>query len=185
MAFDSTALFVGQTGHAYVAPVGSTAPTDVTTAWAAAWLDLGYLTPDGITINPGQTTADVNVWQDQYPIRRIHQTSSLAVQFTLKQWTGTTLPLLFGGGTVATATGVSTYTPPTAGVVDERALGLEFTDGSTTMRWVIKRGMVSDVGGAKFHRAESADAQVTFQMFGSSSSAPFTVISNLAALAAA
>ena len=23
MAFDSTALFVGQTGHAYVAPVGS------------------------------------------------------------------------------------------------------------------------------------------------------------------
>ena len=44
---DATNVRVGITGGLYKAPVGSTAPTDATTALDAAFINLGYVSQEG------------------------------------------------------------------------------------------------------------------------------------------
>lgn len=60
-------------GHVYRAPLGSTIPTDATTALNSAFVDMGYISEDGVT-NSNSPEADViNDWGGT-PVLRI-QTS--------------------------------------------------------------------------------------------------------------
>src|SRR4051812_14407091 len=45
-----------------VAPVGTTAPTDIATAWSATWKDLGLLFEDGMTETRDQDSNDFYSW---------------------------------------------------------------------------------------------------------------------------
>lgn len=183
MALDADEVVIGSNGNVYVAPVGSAGPTDPTTDLDAAFLDLGFLSEDGVTITPGLSVGDVMGWQNKYPLRRFEESRSLEVSFTMLQWNETTLPFALGGGAVATATSVHTYTPPTAGSLDERAMVIEWQDGDKLYRMHILRGMVTELGDFTLARTEASGLSVTFSVLAESGVAPFTVISDDPALA--
>lgn len=50
------------TGAVYVAPAGSTLPTDATTALDAAFLSLGYISEDGLVNTINTDTETINAW---------------------------------------------------------------------------------------------------------------------------
>lgn len=178
MALDADEAVVASTGHVYVAPVATPGPTDLTTALAGEWLELGFTSEDGVSVTPGVDLTEIMAWQSKYPIRRIENTRSLEVSFSLMQWNEATLPFALGGGTVSTATEVHTYTPPTADQVDERAMVIEWSDGAKDYRMHILRGMVSDLGGFTLARGDAASLDVTFSVLAESEVAPFTILSN-------
>ena len=50
------------TGAVYVAPIGTTVPTDATTALDAAFLSMGYISDDGLVNSISTDTETVNAW---------------------------------------------------------------------------------------------------------------------------
>lgn len=49
-------------GHVYRAPIGSTIPTDATTALDAAFVDMGFISSDGVRNNNTPETETINAW---------------------------------------------------------------------------------------------------------------------------
>lgn len=176
MALTAEEVFVAGGGHVYIADIGATEPTDTTTPWDSDWVELGYTTDAGVTITPGQTITDIPAWQSRYPVRRIVTAETFDVAFGLLQWNQDTLSLAFRGGTWVG----DVYTPGAAGVVDERALGIEAIDGDKITRIIIPRGMVTDVGGINLVRTGANPLPITFSALADDSGDPFTIIADWA-----
>lgn len=176
MALTADEVFIAGGGHVYVADVGATEPTDTTTPWDADWTELGYTTDDGVTITPSQTITDIPAWQSRYPVRRIVTAENFEASFSLLQWNEDTLSLAFRGGTWVG----DVYTPGAAGVVDERALGIEAIDGDKIARIVIPRGLVTTVGGINMTRTGANPIPITFSSLATEGESPFTIIADWA-----
>lgn len=175
MALLADEVFIAGGGHVYIADIGATEPTDTTSAWDGDWTELGYTTDAGVTITPSQTITDIPAWQSRYPVRRIVTAETFDVSFGLLQWNQDTLSLAFRGGTWIG----DVYTPGEAGVVDERALGIEAIDGDKITRIIIPRGMVTDVGGINLVRTGANPLPITFSALASDED-PFTLIADWA-----
>jgi hypothetical protein len=138
MATDATEVRVAGAGKVYAAPEGSTLPTDMS-AVDAAFVEVGYVTTDGVTFNHARETEDLDAWQGS-KIRVLTLAEPYSVNFALMQTSGDVLKLAFGGGTVAGA-GPYTFTPP-SGTNAVRALVIDFTDDTLNYRYVIARAQV-------------------------------------------
>lgn len=174
MAVDANEVVVGGDGRVFVAPAGTAVPTDLT-ALPATWINVGYLSEDGVTFTGGATVEDINAWQSFYPIRKIVTGRTGGVEFVMKQWNGENLKLAFGGGTVVTAAGKTYFAPPSPSVLDARAMVIEWNDGSETYRLVIPRGLVGGDTSTAVVRTSAADLPVSF------AATPNTVQSTLSA----
>lgn len=179
MAIDGTEVRVAGAGHVYVAPAGTELPDDITTALPVAWIDLGYVTEDGVGFSFGRETTDLNAWQGS-KIRVLTTAEPVSTNFALMQTNGDVLTVALGGGTVAktgtTPNEVYTFTPPAKGVNTERALVIEFTDGDITYRYCIPRAQIE--GNVEF--TLTATDAVTYPLtFGVLDADPkYTIISN-------
>lgn len=166
---------VGANGAVYVAPTGSTEPASISAALDPAFIELGYINEDGITFTDGKDIADINAWQSFYPIRRVVEGKDSAVSFNLMQWNINTVPLAFGGGTITEdVVGLEfRYTPPAAGTVDERALIVEWVDGTKNYRLVIPVGMVTEDVETQMQKASAGELPITFGVNGADGSDPW------------
>lgn len=189
MATDVDQVVVAANGNVYVAPLGTAGPTDIATALNAAFIDLGYLSEDGISeITPGMDTTEIRAWQAFYPIRRVVTGRSLDIGFTLLEWSDISIKLAFGGGTVATTAGPPayyTYTPPAPEDIDYRAMVIQWEDGTKDYRLHLPRVLVSDVGGISLRRSDPAGIPLTFSVDAADGAQPFTLITDDPAFAAA
>lgn len=73
---------VGAAGKVYVAPRGTTAPTDASSALPAAWTTLGIISEDGITIAEDSDTTDINGWAPTGVVRTIKTSYKETAAFT-------------------------------------------------------------------------------------------------------
>lgn len=184
MAIDSDQILVAGGGKVLLAPVGSTAPTDTTTAWDGAFKDLGYTTEDGVVLSPNLSVTDIEAWQSFEPVRRIVTGRGMTISFTLLQMTREALLMAFNGGSF-TGTTTVTYTPGSAGSIYERMLGVEAVDGDKIVRLVIPRVEISDVGDIAFTKTGATEIPLTLAMLGSSGGSAFTIIADGDAIEAA
>lgn len=164
MAQDSDEVVIGSSGDIYVAPVGTTLPTDPTASLAAGWSgSLGYVTEDGVQWAPNFEINQIPAWQSFYPVRTLITGRNISVGFSLMQWNTPSLILAFGGGAVTEPSGnVFRYSPPSASELDERALIVEWADGDKDYRLVVPKGLVSDLGETQLARTEAAVLPITF-----------------------
>ena len=49
-------------GAIYYAPLGTTLPTDATTALAAGYTSLGYISDAGVTLSQSPSTENIKAW---------------------------------------------------------------------------------------------------------------------------
>ena len=97
---------VAGTGRLWKAPLGTVLPTDSTTAWNAAFTDIGYAT-DGFTMKQDFKTKDVNGWQTLELLRLIVTALNRSFSFELQQSNKDTLALAWGNAAIALVPGVS------------------------------------------------------------------------------
>ncbi len=180
MAANADNVLVGSGGTIYIAPTGTTMPTNIDGALNAAFEEVGYISEDGITISAGVETAEVGAFQSFYPVRRLVTGRTLDLSFALREWREATLLLAFGGGEVAEAAGVYTYTPPAAGdALFERAMVVEWRDGDKDYRLVVPRGVVTESVETNITRSSAADLPVTFSVLSDDETqAAWSLISN-------
>jgi hypothetical protein len=145
MANDADNVRVGLNGSVYIAPKGTTAPTDLDTAWAAGWVDLGYLSDDGVEMSYSTETEDINAWQSLSPVRKVLTGVDMTLAFTAIELKTSTVTLYFPSATMTDVSGtVHKLSIPAAPDPDERAIGLEWVDGDIKNRLIIARGEVTD-----------------------------------------
>lgn len=153
---------IGANGSIYIAPSGTTPPANITAAWTG-FTNIGYASEDGLTISREMGTEQIKAWQSISTIRYIVTETDFTAGFTLLQFNKDTLPLYLGGGTVTAQGGGSyKYSISSSPTIDERVLGLEWTDGSITNRLIIPRGMVTESGEMSVGRSEAIGLELTF-----------------------
>ncbi|MER5862346.1 phage tail protein [Kitasatospora sp. NPDC002040] len=157
---------VAGTGRILVAPVGTAAPVDTSVAWAAGWKDLGYTSPDGIKFTKKDKLDPVDTWQSVSPARFIYSDRDLTVKFALLQMNEDTLPFFMGGDAVtetAAGSGIYKYDLASNPKFNEKALGIEFTDGNAvTYRFIVPRGQVTENEEIALTRTSAIKLGVTF-----------------------
>jgi len=164
MALDSLEVRVAPFGHVYVAPVGTVAPTDVTSAFGAGWKELGYLDEDGVGITPSTDVSDIVAWQSLLPVKTSLTGLDLTLEFNLIQVNQDTTALYFFGETWAVAGGVATLAMSSNPTLDERALAVEWTDDAANVnRLIVGRGLVTDRAQLSLKRSEATAFGITFR----------------------
>jgi hypothetical protein len=128
-------------GFLYIAPVATTEPTDLITAWATvspSWQALGY-TDQGSSFKYTIATGNVTVAEelDNVSVQTTGRSSDLS--FALAEITATNLMRAMNApaGSVVTAGAVATLEPPDLGTEVRRALGWEAEDHSE--RWIFRQ----------------------------------------------
>lgn len=161
---DATQIVVAGNGTVRAAPVGTTAPTTPTATPVAGWLDVGYVSEDGVTFTDTKDIEDVLAWQSFYPVRKLITGKSATLAFVLREWNERTVPLALGGGTISQPTpGVWKFVPASpSAALDFRALMIDWNDGSKNYRLIVPRGLVTEAVESNLTRTSAADLPVTF-----------------------
>ncbi|MFE9258610.1 phage tail protein [Streptomyces sp. NPDC006879] len=170
---NASEIRVAGTGRILVAEVGAALPTTFTdnpaADWGTGWTDLGYTSTDGVTFSKKDKLDAVETWQSISPARFVYADRDLTLKFAMLQFNEDTLPFFLGGKKTdfrndnTNNPGVYEFDVPDGPTFDERALGLEFTDGSAvTYRFVIPRGQVTATDDLKLARKAAAMLGVTF-----------------------
>ena len=186
MAINGSEVRVAGAGHVYVAPAGTALPTDLT-ALDPKYVDLGYVTEDGVGFSFSREVEDLNAWQGD-SIRILSTKEPASTTFSLMQTNSTVMTVAFGGGEI-TETGtapnkVYTFTPPKLGTNTERVLVIEFTDGAAiTYRYVIQRTQIMGNVDFTLNRTSALTYPLTMSILDNGDKPKFTVISNDANMA--
>jgi hypothetical protein len=126
-------------GYLYLAPLGTTEPVDLATAFSAvsaAWVLLGY-TDAGSTFNYHLNTSQVLVAEELDPVSNAPDSRDMSVDFAMAEITATNLKRAFNGGTITSGTGVVYFEPPDLGTEVRVMLAFEAEDH--TERWIYRQ----------------------------------------------
>lgn len=188
MTKNADEIVVGANGSIYAAPLGTTIPASIAVALGIEWVELGYVTEDGVTWTDGKTLQSIRAWQSLYDLRRVLESKEGSIGFSLMQWNETTVPLAFGGGEVeeiVADSGNFRYTPGDPADLDERMLAVEWADGDKDYRLTFPKGMVSDNVETNLVRTAAGVLPITFALLGDDALDPFILDTNDPAFATA
>lgn len=186
MATDADNVRVGLGGSIYIAPKGTAAPTDLDTAWASDWVDLGYLSDDGVEMSYSTDTEDITAWQSLSPVRKVLTGVDMTLGFTAIELKTSTITLYFPSATMTDVTPtVHKLSIPAAPSPDERAIGLEWTDGDIKNRLIIARGEVTNRDSITLARSGAVSLPMTVSAYADTAPEIAVWLSNDPAWAAA
>ncbi|MFJ4418291.1 hypothetical protein [Streptomyces sp. NPDC088925] len=169
MANDADNVRVGLNGSVYIAPKGTTAPADLSSPWGTGWVDLGYLSDDGVSLEYSTDSEDINAWQSLSPVRKVLTSVNMTLGFTAIELKTSTITLYFPSATMEDNAGtVHKLSIPAAPTPDERAIGLEWRDGDITNRLVVARGEVTDRGAITIGRSAAVGLEMTVSAYADS-----------------
>ena len=164
MALDSGQVRLAPMGHVYVADAGTAGPADVTVAWPASWTELGYLDEDGVAVTPTTEIEKYRAWQSAVSIKQSLTEIGLELKFNLIQINQATTGLFFFGQSWNVSGGLATLTMSASPDLDERALGIEWTDDAGSVnRLILQRGLVTEREDLVINRKELTALGVTFE----------------------
>ncbi|MGW8702833.1 phage tail tube protein [Streptomyces eurythermus] len=165
---------IGVKGRAYVAPVGTTFPTDPFTTWGTGWVDLGYIHPDGLEEALGEDRTEIPAWGEEAPVKTRVKSRDGSFKLTFLETTAELLQLYY-----AVKADDMTSVPATTGAEAhpqylsfgtgqaspglERALGLDVIEGDEIERIMIARVDVSDRGNRKRSADDASSFELTFK----------------------
>ncbi|MEM9134277.1 MAG: hypothetical protein AAGE88_18155 [Actinomycetota bacterium] len=147
-------VHIGVTGGLFKAPLGTALPTDATTALAAAFIDLGYTSEDGVSEQWDDSVDDIVAWQNATTVRSATTESTLSIGATPIEMKREVLEMFHRGSVV---------TEPSAGVfqldvkpvvADPSIWALNVIDGTSQYRLVIGRGEVVQRGEVMYRNGE-------------------------------
>jgi hypothetical protein len=156
MAQDLAAILVGQTGKIYTAPLGTAAPTDVSTAWAAGWIDLATISEDGLTMSFNEDSEDIKQWGGGV-VRKLITSSETTFAFTCLESSKQVMEAFY-----KTTVDVLTNSFEIKGQIRQEVMwGFDVIDGPTHLRIVVARGELTERGDVVFKADQAAGMEFT------------------------
>jgi hypothetical protein len=169
MALDSDNVRVAVTGSVYVAPTGTTAPTTSSSSLDNNFVDLGYVSADGITENIDRTTSQIRAWQNGSLVREVTSEGTYSVDMTFIETNEAVLELYYG---TADSSGQFNIDPTSTG--GRQSFVIDVVDGSNVERIYIPAGEITSVGTRTLASGEAVGYQVTITAYADTGSTSFT-----------
>jgi hypothetical protein len=168
MALDSDNVRVAVTGAVYVGPTSTAAPTSSSSALAAGFEDLGYVSADGITETIDKTTSQIRAWQNGSLVREVVSEGTYSVTMTFIETKEEVLALYFGASIVD---GELDGDPTKSG--GRKSFVIDVVDGSVVERTYIPAGEVTAVGERVLASGEAIGYNVTVTAYADTSNVTF------------
>ncbi|XCM28852.1 phage tail protein [Streptomyces parvus] len=170
---DSANIIVGTTGKAYAAPVGSTFPLGPELAWDEDFVDMGFITPDGLEEAMAEERTQLDAWGEDAPVVDLAKKRTQTFKLTFRETTARLLSLYYQVQLASMTSTAAEVGPPakkqfisfgSGSVTDtvEIALGLDVIYGGKRHRIMIARCGVSDRGARKHSADDSSNYELTF-----------------------
>lgn len=156
---------IGITGALYKAPTGSTAPTDAATALDAAFVNLGYVSDDGISENWEDSVNDVIAWQNGTHVRSAITESKFGLELSLLETKGAVLEMFHRGSTMVEVAVDNFQLDVKPTVADPSAWVLDVIDGTKLIRLYIGLGEVVERGEISYANGGAAMYPITLRGF--------------------
>ena len=160
MALDSDLVRVAVTGAVYVGPIATASPTDSSTALDEAFLDLGYVSSDGISETIDRTTAQIRAWQKGALVREVTSEGTYSVSLTFLETNQEVLELYFGSDITS---GVLNGDPTSSG--GRKSFVIDVVDGAIVERTYIPLGEVTSVGERTLASGDAIGYNVTITAY--------------------
>lgn len=160
MSLNANAVRVAITGAAYVAPPGTTMPTDSEAVWPTGVTDVGWISDDGITESNSSDTTEIKGWQGGQTVRKVISSSEMTFKFTCIETSKTVLELYHKGSKVITTDGKSVLAIKAPGP-DRRMFGFDVIDGDSHVRIVVPDGEVTETGDITYKSDEAIAYELT------------------------
>jgi hypothetical protein len=172
-------VVVAANGGVFIAPTGSTMPTDATSALDAAFGELGYISEDGVNFGMEQSRDPLNAWQSASPIRYLQSSREFMASFELMQWNEDTLLLAFNGGQFTdNLDGTWDFDLPLPEEDAEFAMVIEAIDGVYKSRFVFERVTMTELGEIPLQRGDSANFPVTVKVLTQANGRPGAIFTD-------
>lgn len=164
MALDSSKVRAAVSGAVSIAPIGTAAPTDASTALAVAYKDLGFVSDAGVTEARARNTNDVYAWQGGALVRTLITSGTLTYHFVLLETKLETVQLFYGSPVAQTVTDGSVLVIPT-NTGGRQAFVLDVIDGANLQRTFIPQGEVTEVGDHVYVNSDPIGYEVTISAY--------------------
>lgn len=143
MANTAENVIVQQKTTLYVAPLGTELPAGIGTELNAAFKELGFLDPDGVTLNTTTEKTDIEALQSTAPIKSIVTKREGTLTLGAMEFTAQNLGLAFPGKTTGAAKNYVFKLDETLDM--NRSWVLEVVEGEKKLRWIFpKAGQTGD-----------------------------------------
>lgn len=163
MAADPDQVQVAVNGSVSVAPTGTTAPTNSTTALNVAFADVGEIGEDGITESYSDDVTEIRN-NNGTTIRRVITGSGATLSFTMLETSAATLELYHKGSSVTGSTGAYAIHVKEVNSV-RNAVVLDVLDGTTHVRIYAGNAEVGERGDIVYNAGVPIGYQVTISCY--------------------
>ncbi len=168
MALDSDNVRVAVTGAVYVAPSGTTGPSYSDDALDEAFVDLGYVSSDGIAETIDKSTTQIRSWQDGSLVREIVSEGTYMVELTFIETNQEVVELYYGS---TLNSGELDGDPRATG--GRKSFVIDVIDGSSIERTYIPAGEITSVGERTLASGEAIGYEVTITAYADADSTTF------------
>ncbi len=185
MALTASNVRTAPSGHIHVGPIGTPEPDDITTALDAALKELGYATPDGVSITPNVESDDIMVWQSLSPVLSPITGMTFEISFTIAELNQDALSLFFTGSDWTNDGGVGRLDIDSNPGTQERLLVVEWVDNAgDTYRLVVPRAQMTNREALALTRGDSTNLGLTFKALDDDGVAAYLLTDNAALIPA-
>lgn len=161
MATDNTEVRVAVDGVVSSGLTTAVAPTDATTALPADFVDLGYVSEDGVTETNSQTVEKIKAWQKSAVVRSSVTEGETTFQLTLIQTNADTLAEYYGADVAADG---SIVVDPTR-ERPHRSYVIDVIDGDELIRTYVPDGQVTEVGDQVYQAGAPIGYEITITAY--------------------
>ena len=150
-------------GHIFRAPVGTTLPTDATTALDAAFIDMGYASEDGLTNSNSPESTVINAWGGT-PVLTIQESKEDTFQLVFISAENVEVQKMVYGASNVTGTDVASGLTVKANAkeLEEYAYVVEtIARGNIAHRIVIPSAKPTEIGEIVYSDTEALGYDVT------------------------
>lgn len=139
----------------FLAPVGTTAPTDADTALNAAYVGVGYIKEDEApNISQELATVKIGAWQTATPIKSRITSRTLSLGFTLIEANPMTVALYFSEDEPTPTTDEFSIALSSTPAIKEYAAVLQVADGTSLLRIALDKVTLQSTGTIAMNREE-------------------------------
>lgn len=159
------------TGAVYRAPLGTTLPTDATTALAGAFVEMGYISDDGVVNSNNPSTQKINAWGGQVVLIVTTEKPDTFQLTFLEAMNSNVLETVYGVNnvTVDGVNGTIAVKANTAALEDYVYVIEQVLKGGAKKRIVIPTGELSALGDIVYKDDSAIGYQVTLDALPNSS----------------
>lgn len=147
----------------FAAPKGTPLPTDATTALDAAFVDLGWVSEDGVTNSIQREVTRHKAWGGDV-VKTTQDDYTETFKLALLETSEAVLGVIYGANNVeATADAISVQ--HSSLMLQKQSFVIEFIDGDSVGRIVIEDGLVTEVDDVKYSHKELLSYGITVDVY--------------------